>query len=49
VREALEMHQKLWWEIFKEKDNLENLGVDTKSAGVWLRIKTSGGLLRTWQ
>jgi len=32
------MHERLWLERFKEKDNLGKLGVNTKSAGVWLRI-----------
>jgi hypothetical protein len=32
------MHEKLWLGRFKGKDNLGKLGVDTKSAGVWLRI-----------
>lgn len=38
VCESLEMHERLWLERFKEKDNLGKLGVNTKSAGVWLRI-----------
>jgi hypothetical protein len=39
------MHKRFGLERYKEKDSLENLGVDTKSAGVWLKMKTSSGFL----
>ena len=31
TKRDIKMHKRFWLERFKEKDNLENLGVDTKS------------------
>jgi hypothetical protein len=55
VRGRDEVHTGFWWEILRERDHLEDLGLDGRISK-WifekqdgskrLRIETGGGLLR---